>query len=71
MLPCVPEMEGLYASGGGRGGVIVGGSILFFSFFLRLYFWWCSRTMYLLVCQVRVTVGNSGLCCVCGVSFER
>ena len=44
---------------------------LFFFSFLRLYFWWCSCTMYLLVCQVRVTVGDSGLCCVCGASFER
>ena len=25
---------------------------------------------YLLVCQVRVTVGISGLCCVCVTSFE-
>ena len=30
------------------------------------------RTLYLLACQVRVTVGDSGLCCcVCVTSFER
>jgi len=28
-------------------------------------------TLYLHVCQVRVTVGHSGLCCVCVTSFER
>ena len=27
--------------------------------------------MYLHACQVRVTVGHSGLCCVCVTSFER
>ena len=29
-------------------------------------------TLYLLACQVRVTIGDSGLCCcVCVTSFER
>ena len=50
---------------------------------LRMYLWWSLCTMYLHTCQVRVTVGNSGLCCCityfvhCGLtplcvdSFER
>ena len=34
------------------------------------YFWWSLCTLYLLACQVRVTVGDSGLCCcVCVTSF--
>ena len=33
--------------------------------------WWSLCTLYLLACQVRVTVGDSGLCCVCLTSFER
>ena len=37
-----------------------------------LYLQWSLRTLYLLVCQVRVAVGNSGLrCCVCVTSFEQ
>ena len=32
----------------------------------------CLCTLYLLACQVRVTVGDSGAsCCACVVSFER
>ena len=38
----------------------------------RTHLWWSLRTLYLLACQVRVTVGDSGLCCcVCVTSFER
>ena len=38
----------------------------------RLYFWWSLCTLYLLACQVRVTVGDSGLCCcTCDTYFER
>ena len=29
---------------------------------LRKYLWWNKCTLYLLACQVRVTVGDSGLC---------
>ena len=29
----------------------------------RMYLWWSLCTLYLLPCQVRVTVGDSGLCC--------
>ena len=29
------------------------------------------RTLHLHVCHVRVTVGDSGLCCACVTSFER
>ena len=28
---------------------------------LRMYLWWNLCTLYLLACQVRVSVGNSGL----------
>ena len=39
---------------------------------LRMYLWWSLCTMYLLACQVRVTVDHSGLrCCVCVTTFER
>ena len=40
--------------------------------FLRMYLWWSLCTLNLFACQVRVTVGDSGLCCcVCVTSFER
>ena len=36
-----------------------------------MYFWWSLCILYLHACQVRVTVGHSGLCCwVCMTSFE-
>ena len=39
--------------------------------FLKMFLWCSSSTLYLLACQVRVTVGNSGrCCCVCVTSFE-
>ena len=42
------------------------------SFFCRICNWAALRTMYLLACQMKVTVGNSGLCCcVCTTSFEH
>ena len=42
-----------------------------FSHRLRMYLWWSLCTLYLLACQVRVTVGDSVLCrCVCVTSFE-
>ena len=28
-----------------------------------MYYWWNLCALYLLACQVRVTVGDSGLCC--------
>ena len=38
---------------------------------LRMYLWWSWCTFYLHASQVRVTVGDSGLCCsVCVMSFE-
>ena len=38
---------------------------------LKMFLWCSSSTLYLLACQVRVTVGNSGrCCCVCVTSFE-
>ena len=45
----------------------------FLLLFLKImYLWWRLRTLYLLACQMRVTVGDSGLCCcVCVASFER
>ena len=40
--------------------------------YLKMYLWWSSCTLHLLTCWVRVTVGDSGLCCcVCVTSFER
>ena len=39
---------------------------------LKMYLWWSLCTFYLHACQVRVTVGESGLCCfTCVTSFER
>ena len=32
---------------------------------IRGCLWWSLCTCYLLACQVRVTVGDSGLCCFC------
>ena len=38
----------------------------------RMYLWWSLFTLCLHTCQVRVTVGNSGLCCcTCVTYFER
>ena len=38
----------------------------------RLYLWWNLCTLFLLACQVRVTLGDSDLCCcVCVMSFAR
>ena len=42
-----------------------------FGQFIDLCLWWSLCTLYLLACQVRVTVGHSGLCCVCVTSFKR
>ena len=30
----------------------------------RMYLWWSLCTLYLHACQVRVTIGDSRLCCV-------
>ena len=30
---------------------------------LRMYFWWSLYTLYFLACLMKVTVGDSGLCC--------
>ena len=39
---------------------------------LRMYLWWSLCTLYLHACQVRVTVGDSGLCCcTCVTYFEH
>ena len=37
--------------------------------FLRMYLWWSLYTLYLHACQVRVTVGDSGLCCCTCVKY--
>ena len=34
------------------------------------YLWWSLRTLYLHACQVRVTVGDTGLCCTSVTYFE-
>ena len=37
----------------------------------RMYLWWSLCTLYLHACQVRVTVGSSGLrCCICVMYIE-
>ena len=39
---------------------------------MRMYLWWSLCTLCLHACQVRVTVGDSGLCCcICVTYFER
>ena len=38
--------------------------------FLRMYFWWSLCTLYLHACQVRVTIGDSGLCCCTCFVFQ-
>ena len=38
----------------------------------QMYLWWSLCSLCLLACQVRVSIGDSGLCCcVCVTSFER
>ena len=37
----------------------------------QMYLWWSLCTLYLHTCQVRVTVGDSGLCCTCVTYFEH
>ena len=34
---------------------------------MKMYLWWSLCTLYLHACQVRVTVGDSGLCCCTSV----
>ena len=36
-----------------------------------MYLRWSLCTLYLHTCQVKVTVGDSGLCCACVTSFEH
>ena len=48
----VPEMEGIYATGG-----------IFCLLLSRMYFWWSLCSLYLLACQVELPKGDSGLCC--------
>ena len=38
--------------------------------FLKMYLWWSLCTFYWLARQEWVTIGASGLCCVCVMSFE-
>ena len=49
----------------------LGSETLIISPVLRMHFWWSVCTLYLNACQVRATVGDSGLCCICVKSFER
>ena len=37
---------------------------------MGMYLWWSLRTLYLHACQVRVTVGDSGLCCCTCVTYS-
>ena len=60
VLLSVPEMEGMSII------YIYIGVILF----LRMYLWWGLCTLYLLAFQVRVPIGDSGLCCcIHGINF--
>ena len=36
----------------------------------EMYLWWSLCTLYLHACQVRVTIGDSGLCCTCVTCFK-
>ena len=38
---------------------------------LKMYLWGSLCTLYFHACQVRVTIGDSRLGCVCVTSFER
>ena len=38
---------------------------------LRMYLWWSLCTLYLHAHEVRVTIGDSCLCCTCVTYFER
>ena len=44
---------------------------LIYFIYIRMYLWWSFCTLYLFACQVRVTVGDSSLCCTCVTYFER
>ena len=35
----------------------------------RMYLWWSLCTLYLYAQQVRITIGDSGLCCTCVTDF--
>ena len=50
----------------------IGSFYYYFISFYKMYLWWSFCTLYLHACQVRVTVGDSGLCCcACVTYFER
>ena len=36
---------------------------------LRMYIWWSLCTLYLHICEARVTVGDSGLCFCTGATY--
>ena len=38
---------------------------------LRMYLWWSSCPLYLHACQVRLTIGDSGLCCCTCVMYFK
>ena len=48
-------------------------NLIFYYYFFRIYLWlYTLCSLYLYACQVRVTVGDSGLCCcACVTYFER
>ena len=61
----VPKMEGIYTTRGASGSVPKMEGIYTHIPFLGMYLLWSLCTVYLLTCQVRVAVGDSGLCFVC------
>ena len=38
---------------------------------VRMYLWWSWCTLYLHACQMRVTLGDSGLCCCTCVTYFK
>ena len=61
----VPKMEGIYSTSGACGSVPKMEGIYTHIPFLGMYLLWHLCTLYLLACQVRVAIGDSGLCFVC------
>ena len=47
------------------------GASSYHSYHLRMYLWWIVCTLYLHACQVRVTVGDLGLCCCTCVTYFK
>ena len=62
--------DGMTVTACTSGGVYVTACNLWWSLCNSMYLWWSLSTLYLHACQVRVAVGDSGLCCTCVTYFE-